>query len=192
MKQFLSTIGSRSWLLSFVLLALITVASLPSTAAAQTSDAQKYAQAIASDPGATNGGYLAAYWQIVNQGKPPLDAYRATYMYNTGYTIGYYYGVLQIINNNQAPADKYALYFTWVNYYQQAAWSQKLWGWFQQGYLDGQNKGFNVAMGKEAGRTDVIPAPTAGDVLRYQRSLGVDPNDPWSDLRVREQITGPK
>lgn len=178
-----------------LLLCLLALAALPGTAAAQQAqpnEAQVYAAKIAADPGAANGGQLAIYWELARKGKPPYDAYRAAYIYNKGFEIGYYYGVVDFVLQGKRPADNYDTFFSWQTFYQQQAWSKPLWGWFQQGYLDGHTKGKMVAARREAGRSDVIPPATAGDLNRYQRSLNIDPDDPWSDLRVREQITGPK
>jgi hypothetical protein len=177
-----------------LLLVLVTLASFTGSAAAQAqpSEAQIYAAKIQADPGAANGGHLAIYSELVRKGKKPYDAYRAAYIYNKGFEIGYYYGVVDFVLKGQRPADNYDTFFSWQTFYQQQAWSKPLWGWFQQGYLDGHTKGKRVAARLEAGRSDLIPPANVGDLNRYQRSLNIDPDDPWSDLRVREQITGPK
>lgn len=184
-----------SKILMLALLAAIVIGITPSASLAQQAPvppAQYYAGIIAGDPGAR--GYEAVYWELIRQGKQPLDAYRATYVYEQGYRIGYYYGFILVTLNGQQPADGYDSYFTWLQFYQSQEWSKPLWGWFQQAYLDGQLRGNRVARRLEAVPAGGgIPAPAAGDVGAYQRSLpAVDPNDPWSDLRIRQQITGPR
>jgi hypothetical protein len=167
---------------------------LPSKAFCQQSNpAYDYSAKIAADTSVQGQSYDGIYWQLIRQGKQPLDAYRATYMYEKGYEIGYYYGFVLVILRGQQSVDNNDIYWVWLNYYKQAAWSKGLWGWFQQAYLDGQLRGNRVARGLEAapaGNVTARPAPR--DVGAYQLSLPVDPNDPWSDLRIREQFTGPK
>ena len=196
MKQLFSRAGLSGRIVGGVILSLIFLSALPNKAFCQqtTNPAYDYAAKIAADPCAQGRGYDGIYWQLISQGKQPLDAYRATYMYEMGYQLGYYYGFVVQAQRGQPPSDNHSAYYAWLNYYQQSAWSQGLWGWYQQAYLDGQVRGIRVASGQEAAPPgNVVPNPAPGEVGAYQRSLPADdPNDPWSGLRKANQITGPK
>jgi hypothetical protein len=162
----------------------------PATVMAQENEAQKYARIIATDGRIQGRGYDTIYAQLLRKGKQPLDAYRATYIYGRGFELGYTYYAIRAISG-QEPSDKYEAHYQALRNFQQEPWSSQLWGWYEQGFIDGQMRGYAVAGKTEQGDLQKVPQISESDLGRYQRSLNIDPDDPWSDLRVRERITGP-
>lgn len=165
--------------------------SLISQAQDQIADTQRYAQIIATDVRVQGRGYDAIYAELIRKNKPPLDAYYATYMYGRGFELGHYYYSIRAITR-QEPTDNYATYFAHLKEYQEGDRNKHLWGWYQQGYMEGQLKAQSAAQRQEQLDPSKTPPVSTNDIGSYQRSLGIDPSDPWSDLRVREVITGPK
>lgn len=153
-----------------------------------------YARKIAEDPDPSvqGKGYEAIYWKLVNLGKEPLKAYRATYIYVYGYRLGFYYGATF---KGQSPTDNYALFYNALQNYRNQEWSKDIWGWFEEGQLDGQWRGQRVGKGLEQPAPSPSPGqtpyPRPEEIGQYASSSSDDPNDPWNDLKYR-QIQGPR
>jgi hypothetical protein len=175
------------------LLAASLVLVLP--AFAQPSEAGAYAQQLQSYIGY---GYSQKFLEIVRAGWPPVNAWRAMWVYKNGWDLGYHRGwhegayraYPQWIASWRPAFDQG--YAVWLQEMQTLEWSRSFWGSYQKGYYDGYDKG--RAAGWDQGRTldfSAVPPPDFADFGRYARSVRGDPNDPWSDLRNREVVTGP-
>jgi hypothetical protein len=173
--------------------ALAVLVAHPLAVFGQSQEVQRYREAIARDPRAATG-QANVYEELIRQGKDPLRAFRAAYIYCKGFELGYYYGyeAVYAAATRRPPDTDFSIYHKWEDFYKQQPWSSGLWGWYQQAYLDGQTRGMAVAQGRETGPPGAIPAAVAGDVGRYARSLPSDPDDPFGDLRIRSRITGPR
>lgn len=196
MKAFVIVSGFAFNFVIWAALVLVALAGLPRTGFCQDrmvgQETRFYAAQIAADGRAEYVGRRLdlVYWELIRRGWKPLNAYRGTYVYDMGHKVGYRHGVVLGMENKRL-ASEHEEKQQWETFYKQQEWSKTLWGIYQQGYADGGDRGLRVGRRQEAGPVNAHPPLEARDVFRYQRTLGIDPDDPFSDLRIREVITGP-
>jgi hypothetical protein len=161
----------------------------------QVDERTRYANLIAADgrPEYAGRGLDKLYWVLINKGYPPQVAYRGTYVYDGGYILGYQHGLV-LGATGQLPPGAHEQDVNLQNFYKTQQWSQDIWGLYQYGYFDGRERGKQEGASKRVvtGGTQRVPM-NAQDFGRYSRGVRgqQDPNDPWSDLRFTNPITGP-
>jgi len=191
----------KIWLVSVAVLIAACLFLQVTPAQAEDSEADHYAQTVNSDLGYN---YALKYVELVRAGWHPQKAYYAIWAYQNGWRLGYHHGwhdgAYQINRNRNQQwtgpwrAWMYNEYDAWLKAQQSWGWSKDVWGAFEKGYHDGYDKGIRVGWnrGQHLDRA-YIPQPDLSDFGRAARNArsGLDPNDPWADLPLRPQVTGP-
>jgi hypothetical protein len=180
--------------------------AMPGAVSSQDLESQRYGSDISSHLGPT---YTQQYWDLIQKGWEPLKAHGAIWAYSNGWKLGYDHGwhdeayQIRFYAKHRAHWTKLWMswfdqeYDVWLKFHQEADWSKDVWGAYEKGYVDGEDRG-RVQSRKDRDRRgffyrDSVPAPDKDDFGRAARNAGSagDAGDSMRGHWPRRTITGP-